>query len=74
MLEVATFEKYRHYEAKNQKDRCPWGPSARRYNIDGYALTTVEPKAYAIVARENLRLAPENIPQLALGDFITFKP
>jgi len=41
-------------EAKNQKDRWPQGPSARRYNIDGYAL--VPGSNFQILVFASLRL------------------
>ena len=62
MMEVDTFEKYRHLTGAGEKAGKP--PSN---------LTTEEQKAYDIVAREKLRLEQEKIPQPVLGDFITFK-
>jgi hypothetical protein len=62
MMEVATFEKYRHLTGAGEKAGKPPGN-----------LTAEEQKAYDVVARENLRLEQEKIPQPVLGDFITFK-
>jgi hypothetical protein len=62
MMEVDTFEKYRHLTGAGEKAGKP--PSN---------LTTEKQQAYDIVARENLRLEQEKIPQPALENFITFK-
>jgi hypothetical protein len=56
MMAVATLEKYRHLTGAGEKAGKPPGN-----------LTAEEQKAYDVVARENLRLEQEKIPQLVLG-------
>jgi hypothetical protein len=61
-MSQCALEKYRHLTGAGEKaGKLPSN------------LTAEEQKAYDIVARENLRLEQEKIPQPALEDFITFK-
>ena len=62
MMDITTLEKYRHLTGDGEKaGKTPVNP------------TTEEQQAYDAVAKENLRLEQEKIPQPALGDFITLK-